>query len=63
MRKSSVYDSVNLAFQRIVTERDSLREVNEELKCMQAQHVGSAGGDDLSTTSQMEMLSLPPEVK
>ncbi|XP_053395415.1 protein Hook homolog 3-like isoform X3 [Mercenaria mercenaria] len=49
--------------ERIVTERDSLREVNEELKCTQSQHVGAGGGDDLSTTSQMEMLSLPPEVK
>ncbi|XP_060560473.1 protein Hook homolog 3-like isoform X3 [Ruditapes philippinarum] len=48
---------------RIVTERDSLREVTEELKCTQAVNVGAGAGDDLSATSQMEMLSLPPEIK
>ncbi|WAR24652.1 HOOK3-like protein [Mya arenaria] len=47
--------------ERILTERDSLREVNEELSCTQQQHPGA--GDELSASSQMEMLSLPPEIK
>lgn len=50
--------------ERLVTERDSLQEVNEELKFTQSQHVGSSGaGGDLSASSQMELLSLPPEVR
>ncbi|KAH3696572.1 hypothetical protein DPMN_084048 [Dreissena polymorpha] len=44
-----------------MTERDTLREVNEELKCSQLHHVGA--GDELSQTHQMEMLSLPAEIK
>ncbi|XP_052255870.1 protein Hook homolog 3-like isoform X2 [Dreissena polymorpha] len=47
--------------ERIMTERDTLREVNEELKCSQLHHVGA--GDELSQTHQMEMLSLPAEIK
>ena len=50
--------------QRLVTERDSLREVNEELKCTQLQHVGAAGdGMSVAEQTQAEMLSLPPEIR
>ena len=46
------------------TERDSLREMNEELKCTQAPSGGFPVGAELEdSTSKVEMLSLPPEIK
>lgn len=51
-----------LVFQRLVTERDSLKEVNEELKCTQI-HVGGGEGLSIAEQTQAELLSLPPEIK
>lgn len=48
--------------ERLVTERDSLKEVNEELKCTQLQSV-ETNNDDLSTSPGLEMLSMPPAIK
>ncbi|XP_076439959.1 protein Hook homolog 3-like isoform X2 [Babylonia areolata] len=59
--------------ERVMAERDSLKEMNEELKCTQATMPGMSIGDQMgevgsgsssSTSSQrMEMLSVPPEIK
>jgi len=50
--------------ERVQTERDSLREMNEELKCTQAPSGGFPVGAELEdSTSKVEMLSLPPEIK
>ncbi|XP_056018043.1 protein Hook homolog 3-like isoform X1 [Ostrea edulis] len=49
--------------ERIATERDSLKEMNEELKCSQLQSVESGEPSDLTQTPRVEMLSLPPEIK
>nr|ARR97151.1 protein Hook-like protein 3-like [Haliotis discus discus] len=54
---------------RIATERDSLKEMNEELKCTTQFQVPDivAGNNELpdlaSTPHRMEMLSIPPEIK
>lgn len=48
--------------ERIVTERDSLKEVNEELKCTQLQAV-ETNSEDISTSPGLEMLSMPPAIK
>ncbi|XP_005092023.1 protein Hook homolog 3 [Aplysia californica] len=50
--------------ERVLTERDSLREMNEELKCSQMQSSGLPVAGELdSSSSNMEMLSVPPEIK
>lgn len=49
--------------QRIVTERDSLKEMNEELKCSQIHGLEGGEPSDLTQTPRVEMLSLPPEIK
>lgn len=48
--------------ERIVTERDSLKEVNEELKCTQLQ-AKETNSEDISTSPGLEMLSMPPAIK
>ena len=54
--------SILYLFQRIVTERDSLKEVNEELKCTQLQ-TAETNNEDISTSPGLEMLSMPPAIK
>nr|XP_022318582.1 protein Hook homolog 3-like [Crassostrea virginica] len=49
--------------ERIVTERDSLKEMNEELKCSQIHGLEGGEPSDLTQTPRVEMLSLPPEIK
>lgn len=51
--------------ERIITERDSLKEVNEELRCTQLQaEVGTnQSSEDISTSPGLEMLSMPPAIK
>lgn len=53
--------------ERVIAERDSLKEMNEELKCTQATIPGTSIGDQMgemgSTPQRMEMLSVPPEIK
>eukprot|EP00105_Crassostrea_gigas_P024105 XP_011444240.1 PREDICTED: protein Hook homolog 3 isoform X1 [Crassostrea gigas] len=49
--------------ERIVTERDSLKEMNEEMKCSQFINVEGGEPSDLTQTPRVEMLSLPPEIK
>ena len=54
-------------FQRVIAERDSLKELNEELKCSQLMTPGTSIGDQMgdmgSASQRMEMLSVPPEIK
>jgi len=54
-------------FQRVIAERDSLKELNEELKCAQLTTPGTSIGDQMgdvgSASQRMEMLSVPPEIK
>ena len=51
-------------FQRVLMECDSLREMNEEMKCSQFQNTGLGTAADLEQPmGNLEMLSLPPEVK
>ncbi|XP_069127500.1 protein Hook homolog 3-like isoform X2 [Argopecten irradians] len=47
--------------ERMAEERDSLREMNEEMKLTQLQNVDEPG--EIATSPRLEMLSLPPEVK
>lgn len=47
--------------ERMAEERDSLRELNEDMKLTQLQNV--EGQVDIPTSPRLEMLSLPPEVK
>ncbi|BFY99274.1 hypothetical protein BsWGS_02314 [Bradybaena similaris] len=49
--------------ERIQTERDSLREMNDELKCTQLQTSGLEVAGDLESSNVAEMLSLQPEIK
>ncbi|XP_064605295.1 LOW QUALITY PROTEIN: protein Hook homolog 3-like [Liolophura sinensis] len=53
--------------ERIMAERDSLREMNEELKCTQFAHGGTEFGDtgeSLSTSAEiLELVNLHPAVK
>ncbi|KAL8622498.1 hypothetical protein ACOMHN_034161 [Nucella lapillus] len=53
--------------ERVMAERDSLKEMNEELKCTQAMVPGLSIGDQMgevgATSQRMEMLSVPPEIK
>lgn len=50
--------------ERIQTERDSLREINDELKCTQLHSSGLGIASELNDPSNnMEMLSLPPEIR
>ncbi|CAG5118547.1 unnamed protein product, partial [Candidula unifasciata] len=49
--------------ERIQTERDSLREMNDELKCTQLQTSGLGLPGDLESSNVAEMLSLTPEIK
>ncbi|XP_021350901.1 protein Hook homolog 3-like isoform X2 [Mizuhopecten yessoensis] len=47
--------------ERMAEERDSLRELNEEMKLTQLQNMEDPG--QIATSPRLEMLSLPPEVK
>ncbi|XP_060072280.1 protein Hook homolog 3-like isoform X1 [Ylistrum balloti] len=47
--------------ERMAEERDSLRELNEEMKLTQLQNMEEPG--EIATSPRLEMLSLPPEVK
>ena len=49
--------------QRIITERDSLQEVNEELRCTQLQTAETQQNSDDMTSPGLEMLSMPPAIK
>uniref|UniRef100_A0A0B7ANI6 Calponin-homology (CH) domain-containing protein n=1 Tax=Arion vulgaris TaxID=1028688 RepID=A0A0B7ANI6_9EUPU len=50
--------------ERIQTERDSLREMNDELKCSQLQNSGLGVSGELENSNNVaEMLSLQPEIK
>ncbi|KAI8787128.1 protein Hook 3 isoform X1 [Biomphalaria glabrata] len=50
--------------ERILSERDSLREMNDELKCTQLQTSGMGLAGELDDhSSSVEMLSLPSEIK
>ncbi|KAK3753183.1 hypothetical protein RRG08_024457 [Elysia crispata] len=50
--------------ERVLMECDSLREMNEEMKCSQFQNTGLGTAADLEQPmGNLEMLSLPPEVK
>lgn len=53
--------------QRIAAERDSLKEMNDELKCTQLAtpgiSIGNQFGEVGSMPQRMEMLSIPPEIK
>ncbi|XP_059175678.1 protein Hook homolog 3-like [Physella acuta] len=50
--------------ERVQSERDSLRELNDELKCTQLQSSGLGLASELEDhSSNMEMLSLPTEIK
>ncbi|KAK7503948.1 hypothetical protein BaRGS_00004680 [Batillaria attramentaria] len=53
--------------ERVAAERDSLKELNDELKCTQLANPGISIGDQMgdvgSTSQRMEMLSVPPEIK
>jgi hypothetical protein len=51
-----------------MAERDSLREMNDELKCAQVASPGMSLGDqmgEVGSASQrgIEMMSVPPEIK
>ncbi|KAK7100588.1 hypothetical protein V1264_023512 [Littorina saxatilis] len=53
--------------ERLIAERDSLKEMNDELKCSQLTAPGTSIGDQLGGTApdaqKVEMLSVPPEIK
>ena len=49
--------------ERIATERDSLKEMNDEMKCTQLQTLEDNEPNDLTATPRVEMLSLPPDIK
>ncbi|XP_071148529.1 protein Hook homolog 3-like isoform X5 [Mytilus edulis] len=49
--------------ERIATERDSLKEMNDEMKCTQLQTLDDNEPNDLTSTPRVEMLSLPPDIK
>jgi len=49
-------------FQRLIVERDSLRETNEELKCSQLQGGKCASGKNLLAETDSENM-IPPEIK
>lgn len=53
--------------ERVMAERDSLKELNEELKCSQLTTPGISLSDQISETSSasqhIELLSVPPEIK
>lgn len=50
--------------ERIATERDSLKEINDEMECTQ-RHTTLEENEpnDLTATPRVEMLSLPPDIK
>ncbi|KAK3090840.1 hypothetical protein FSP39_015087 [Pinctada imbricata] len=49
--------------ERIVAERDSLKEMNEEMKCSQLQSLEEGEPAGLAQTPKLELLSMPPEIK
>jgi hypothetical protein len=53
---------VAVLFQRLVIERDSLKETNEELKCSQLAGGSCASGTTLLAETVSENM-IPPEIK
>ncbi|GFN95084.1 protein hook homolog [Plakobranchus ocellatus] len=50
--------------ERVLKERDSLRDMNDEMKCSQFQNKGFGAEADVEQPMQnLEMFSLPPEIK
>ncbi|KAK2168518.1 hypothetical protein LSH36_16g06021 [Paralvinella palmiformis] len=55
--------SIQKEKERLVEERDSLREMNEELQCSQPRQDSVFNDQDFEGSSDLALLALPPEIK